>query len=173
LGCTRQGRQPSLYNGCVVEDFAQTWNIKLDAAQIERDNAALSAEAVKLLYIYRTRVPKSSAIDVEFLDLLSSVPGPRFRIHSAVCRRVAILDPADLEWASRRTGMDIGEDWAADDEGSMTCEADLLAPSSDTIETVAQLSKLSTRQIRNDPNALADALIALTVDRSHLADAPH
>lgn len=150
-----------LHAGCVVEDFAHLWGIDLDRDLIERDNPSFSAEAVKLLYIYRRRNRTFDAEDLSLLDFLGTIEGRSFRLHSSVCLRAAVLAQSDIDWASARTGIEIAEDWTTDDDSAIAAEADLLAPEVETLDTLAQQVDMPVSRLFGDIDVIADALSLL------------
>jgi hypothetical protein len=127
----------NLHEGDVVADFAATWGIGIDRTRVLRENEALSQEAVKLLYTYRLAHPQVLEGDEHIIALLSDVGGERFRLHSSVYRRTAVIRPADIEWANERLQSNIEEDVTVDDDRAVKGDADMLVLRPETREFLA------------------------------------
>lgn len=117
---------------CIVADFCAQLGIEgPDPSQIRRVNESISRDACSILFAYRKFGPGyGSGEDVirenhEFLVLLKSVKGDKFKVSKAVVANGLAAEAEDIQWMEKRLGLSLTE--VLDDQGDeITCEQDLL-----------------------------------------------
>jgi hypothetical protein len=161
LGMDRVNVRPfdagSLHDGDVVADFAATWGIAIDMSRVTRENEALSLEAVKLLYMYRLAVPWFRQGDEHVIALLSDLGGEKFRLHSSLFRKAALMEPADIDWVNEHMNWNVAEDLTVDDDRAIRTDAEMLDLNESTRSLLAERLGLSPSQLRS-PADVAEAL---------------
>lgn len=149
--------------GGVLADAARRIGVRPEASDAVVLNESLSAGAVGLLYFWNRVAPAASAsrraeaarrkvID----DVAKAVPG-RFRLAPSLAR--SVVDPADLDWLLRQTGIDFRDCLTQPDapDSDIFSEDDLRAARDAALP--ALIAHMTTLGIKNIP---ADADAAMT-----------
>ncbi len=129
----------SFAHGCTVSDFFATIGLAPpNRSSIKRANESMSQGACGILYAYRKFGPGYGigpgvvAENLQLIRVLTAMKGPKFAAARAMATAGMENETADIQWMENRLGTDLNEK-AKDDDG-ITCEADLLQVSRETLD---------------------------------------
>lgn len=132
----------SLFQGDVVQDFAQRIGVEIAPEQIRHANESLSAEALALIYYLRQNAPELNSDRPRLGRLvanLSSMKGRKFALDPALTDPIVEGLAEDLRWLETRTGIRFPEFRAGDDSVVISSEQDLIDLAESARDAVRQL----------------------------------
>ncbi len=134
----------SFPGGCVVRDFCTRASIDFKAEDVVRVNEAISLPALSLLYTYRKLGPGFGVGPRVLLENkllvneLRTLPGPKVRLHSSLVGPVIDARREEIAWMEARLGVSLKEDIAAQDDGAIRSEEDLLKYAPETLRWLGE-----------------------------------
>lgn len=150
--------------GSVVADFAEWLSLGPLRPQARSANTGLSAQAVRLAYLWRRAHPARRLGDGVILHRLAEVDGPPFQIAQATLGASMPCLAAQRDWAMARMEWDMAEPEADGPHGIRT-EADFEEIAPATLEWLAQAARCKTPR---SPDEVAHAVEALRITKLDL-----
>ncbi|NKX44275.1 hypothetical protein [Roseicyclus persicicus] len=147
--------------GSVLGDIAARLSLGPIQDPASHANTGLSAEAVRLLWIWRQRQPRKGQGDEHRIRLLQTLEGPGFVLANRVVDPFRATIRAQAEWVERRTGWRMPTDPPEDQPHAVGAEADFLTLAPDTLDWLGAQTGVAPAQMKDDPDAVAAAMAVL------------
>lgn len=147
--------------GCVVRDFAARFGVALSDEQVVRVNDGVSREALSILYCYRKfgegfGVGEAAIRENQrLIRKLGEIKGHKLRFAPELVRTVLDANQADIAWMEARLNHSFGEDLDTRTEFDIADEADMLACSRPSLDSLRAWAGASPDEPAGTPQEVA------------------